>query len=431
MNEKLRVVCLVLATLTSTTFARPAAEADELLNFLNGMQEFMTGQKNSDKPFYDKLVTCIKRTDDHLYESVNAQWKGLKAYAAAGGSPGDPWYKCDSDVLPHKIWFERNCTVEKYGNLPVWEPCNYASNIAYYHTVIEQCAKETWSFPSDSVNTIIKSYASLGAGSSFMHMSNTNVGGVSDVRVNDLIGYIAFHEAMKGLNTEGSILNELSYKERTKPVSQIVDDWMMMYINDPAEKWGPGLSQADIASLPLSMCGFFSGALSMVLDDNITEIVVSGLLNFFHAFTDRPELKDICVDKFLPALNNATKHFRPLPLEDRVKFGKNLVGTAAKLLFAFLWQEQVITSPIVFNSRVNKIGAFLQPMFNKFVTGNIASFKYSNPSFVSGKNFYAGQSRCSKFDPHAKWHLQTAIALTDFVFLADEMHQLFVKHQTH
>jgi len=431
MTGNLGTIFVILAALTATSYARPTeAETDELFKFLDGMQEFMTGEKFSDNDFYNKLVTCIKKTDDHLYQSVNAQWSGLKAYANAGGNGGsDPWYDCNSDILPHKVWFERNCTVEKYGNIPIWEPCNYASNIAYYHTVIEHCAKQTWSMPPESVNAIIKSYASLGAGSSFMHMSETMVGGISDVRVNDLIGYIAFTEAMKGLKAKGSILHQLSDKDRTKDVSQVVDDLMMMYINEPAKKWGNGLNQADIASLPLSMCGFFSSALSMVLPDDITDIVVSGLLEFFHAFTDRPELKEICVDKFLPAIRDATKDFRPLPLEERVEFGRNLVGTLVKLLYAFVWQEQVITSPIVFKPQVNQIGAILQPLLNNFVTNNIGLFKYSDPEFGSGKNFYAGQARCDKFDPHSKWHLQTAIALTDFIFLADEMHMLFVKHQ--
>ena len=70
---------------------------------------------------------------------------------------------------------------------------------------------------------------------------------------------------------------------RTRPAEQVVDDWMMMYIDEPTSKWGSGLSNADIASLPLSMCGFFSGALSLVLPEDIVEILVTSLLELFHA----------------------------------------------------------------------------------------------------------------------------------------------------
>merc|ERR1712168_1418968 len=226
------------STSKATTPSQPTpkpTQKDELYNFLNGIQQFMTGQDHYvDDRLYNDLTACIKKVDANLYTSVNAQWTGLKGYAQTHGhQPMDNWYPSDSDTKPHQTWSERNCTVQKYGNIPIWEPCNYASNLAYYHTVVEQCAKKTWNMPKDSVNTIIKAYASLGAGSSFMHMSETTTGGISDVRVNDLIGYVAFVEVMKALKPEGSILHELSNTTRAKSVDTIVDEFMMMYINDP------------------------------------------------------------------------------------------------------------------------------------------------------------------------------------------------------
>ena len=65
-----------------------------------------------------------------------------------------------------------------------------------------------------TVNTIIKGYASLGAGSSFMHMSETIIGGVSDVRVNDLIGYVVFSQAMKSLKVNSTVIHQLSKVQR-------------------------------------------------------------------------------------------------------------------------------------------------------------------------------------------------------------------------
>ena len=61
-----------------------------------------------------------------------------------------------------------------------------------------------------SVKTIIKAYASLAAGSSFWHVSETSDGHTCDFRVNDLIGYAGFNLAMRALNTTGSVLHELS-----------------------------------------------------------------------------------------------------------------------------------------------------------------------------------------------------------------------------
>ena len=98
----------------------------------------------------------------------------------------------------------------------------------------------------------------------------------------------------------------------------------------------------------------------------------------------------------------------------------------------FILQEQVLTpdtAPFVINPKVDELGSFLLPLLNNFVSTDIETFKYSDPDFVKGNNFYPGLENC-KWDPHAKWHLQTSIALTDFIFLSDQMHQLFVKHQS-
>jgi len=423
------LIALFVGATATVTSAKPE-NPDELYSFLNGIQQLMTGEEHVDEQLYNKLVQCIKKTDESLYKSVNAQWIGLKGYAKSRGTPIiDNWYPCDSPTKPKQWWFERNCTDQQYGNIPIWEPCNYASNVAYYHTVVEQCARETWSLPSQSVNTIIKAYASLGAGSSFMHMSETNIGGISDVRVNDLIGYVAYHEMMKILNVDNPILKELSEKPRSKPADQLVDDFMMMYINDPVEKWGPELTNGDMASLELSMCGFFAGALNMVFDDPIVDKIVNALLKLFHTYTDKPELK-LCVEKFLPEFRNATADLRPLSLFQKIYFGRNLVGTAAKLLYAFVWQERIFPTngalqTIILDPMVNEYGSMFLPTFNSWISWLEAkNMAYSDPNFGTGKNFYPGENIDCKWDPHAKWHMQTSIALTDFIFFADQFHGL-------
>ena len=44
-------------------------------------------------------------------------------------------------------FLEHNCTVQEYGSIPIWEPCNYASNVCYYHAFVEICHHEGWSMP--------------------------------------------------------------------------------------------------------------------------------------------------------------------------------------------------------------------------------------------------------------------------------------------
>ena len=79
---------------------------DELHDFLDGIQRFMTGREFTDNDFYDKLEACIKKTDDRLLDSVNAQWIGLKGYANnQGNPPSDHWYPCDSEIKPGQVSF--------------------------------------------------------------------------------------------------------------------------------------------------------------------------------------------------------------------------------------------------------------------------------------------------------------------------------------
>ena len=65
------------------------------------------------------------------------------------------------------------------------------------------------------VKAIAKAFASLGVGSCFMHGSNTDVGIASDIRVDDLFGWIVYQEGVKNLPTDKpSIIYELSLEPR-------------------------------------------------------------------------------------------------------------------------------------------------------------------------------------------------------------------------
>ena len=117
------------------------------------------------------------------------------------------------------------------------QPCNYVSNIAYYQGVVELCSKSNWSMPMKSgvpllvidwdtifmiglynysiiVNLIKKAYASWGAGSADFHGSATHIGKREDSSVNNLLAYAIFHEMIKPLASNDSVINELSNQTR-------------------------------------------------------------------------------------------------------------------------------------------------------------------------------------------------------------------------
>jgi hypothetical protein len=78
----------------------------------------------------------------------------------------------------------------------------------------------------------------------------------------------------------------------------------------------------------------------------------------------------------------------------------------------------------------------------------MTTFSYTSDQFIEGINLYPGQVSlefvlrqisvihklsilqdwCAVASPHAKWHLETSIALVDFVFLAEELNKIFLAH---
>jgi len=395
---------------------------DELQDSLNGMQNLLTGENEYDPEFYAELVECLESVDPKLLESVNAQWTGFKDYAASGGNPPeDVWKNCSSDLQ----WFEVNCTVQEYGQIPIWEPCNYASNMAYYHTVTELCArkKETWSMPEESVRAIKKAFASLGVGSCFLHGSNTTVGEYSDVRVNDLFGWIVYQEGIRNLPTEkSSVIYELSLTPRNMSAIAVVDYLMNAYIDEPVKDWGVILKDADFPTLARCMSGMFTTIFTLLLPPEIVETLVPILIDFFGWIFDEGT-KEFILDHYLPEIQNATAHMLPLSEEEKSKLTGNVIGTLLKLGYAFLWQEQAVPLEILLKPKINEIGTMLLPTVNEFATG-LTTFEHSSPDFQHGINFFPGQGWCNPVNSHSKWHLETGIALPDLAFLFDEIHRL-------
>ena len=58
--------------------------------------------------------------------------QGMHQFWVSGGQQGDTWRRCGEG----ERWFEHNCTVQPGLGWHIWEPCNYASNLAYDRLVL-------------------------------------------------------------------------------------------------------------------------------------------------------------------------------------------------------------------------------------------------------------------------------------------------------
>ena len=126
------------------------------------------------------MVSSLVRFDPELFESQENAWRGVLSYYQHGGQPGDPWGGNPSSFR------ERNTTFVPLADnqyLKIFETCNFASNLAYYHMNLALARYNNWVLPAAVVRALAQSSAALALGSAFYHGSHTRLGGEADTRL--------------------------------------------------------------------------------------------------------------------------------------------------------------------------------------------------------------------------------------------------------
>ena len=73
------------------------------------------------------------------------------------------------------------------------EPCNYISNIAYYHGVLKLCDyADEWSVDENMQYDAVIAMSLMATGSFFMHSSFTSVGRMMDEHMIGLVAYLSY-----------------------------------------------------------------------------------------------------------------------------------------------------------------------------------------------------------------------------------------------
>ena len=145
-----------------------------------------------------------------LTHTMDMAWAGMRDFWNTRGTETDTWYRvmfkntslhhqcvarheCSSlslTPLSSSGWFENNCTRQQPVEMDIWEPCNYASNLAYDRLMVEMCLQQDWAFDSHTVSKIAQAFSVNTFGSAFMHGSNTHLGAAQDTRSNDIFPFI-------------------------------------------------------------------------------------------------------------------------------------------------------------------------------------------------------------------------------------------------
>jgi len=128
----------------------------------------------------------------------------------------------------------------------IYEPCNYASNLAYYHSATRICDYPDWTADDAQINGQKRAFATLAMGSAMWHGSHTYVGYSFDNNMIAVISYLAHQSSVVGLPSNSSILHELSPTPRSKSGLNVSEDLVNMFSEKPVGEWAEVLDNADL-----------------------------------------------------------------------------------------------------------------------------------------------------------------------------------------
>lgn len=131
-------------------------------------------------------------------------------------------------------------------NMFVVEPCNYASNVAYYRAVKKICDYKDWKSSREDKVNIKRLFAGMASGSMFMHSSFTSVGGTMDTHLISGIAYAAYLMGIEHMPKKTTYLKYLTSKPRKKNITKVVDEITDSFIHMSVPNWKRYLDHMDI-----------------------------------------------------------------------------------------------------------------------------------------------------------------------------------------
>ena len=201
---------------------------------LNAMQQLMTGgSEYFDPAFLNELKDCWDETDPDLREASNGAWQGIIDYFDNDGYDSDSWGSVNGS------WYEYNPRTQDFHNMIIYEPCNYASNMAYYHGATEMCYnKNKLSMSRESYVAMIQSFSFLAYGSSLMHGSNTRLGDLDGLMIR-VLAYVIYQASIENLRDLGAspIITDLKSTNRALDGVQTARSMSDMFLNMPVDQW--------------------------------------------------------------------------------------------------------------------------------------------------------------------------------------------------
>ena len=226
-------------------------------------------------------------------------WQGMIDYFETNGSGEDTW----GNIKANASWFENNATAQDNG-IVIYEPCNYASNVAYYHDATEMCQQRgKLHISEEAITAIIQSFSFLASGSAFMHGSCTQCGQAFDVKMISILSYTAHQASIENLISLGpsscvitdlnSTCHELSGIEMANSISN-------MALTMPVTEWEYHIENIDVPDFFITFGGLLSSAFTLAFEDDLVDALAPFLMDLLSM---PEELQDFILDEYIPEVS--------------------------------------------------------------------------------------------------------------------------------
>ncbi|KAF2352050.1 hypothetical protein FHG87_017196, partial [Trinorchestia longiramus] len=381
---------------------------------LDDMHKMMDGNSAGiDREFYGKIQQCFQTFDD-LGAWQNEAWQGMIDFWELRNTPeGETW-----GVF--KAFLEKNATVTPILGMEIQQPCNYASNMVFYHVFNELCDRKqngkSFNLPTKYVNLLAKAVASIAFSSSFYHGTDTVLGDQQDIAGIVMFVYSIHQALVEKLPTTSSVVRQLSSTQRPLSSAELMESHIEMHQSTPVQKWNSHTEALDLPPMRLVFAGVIATLLTAI-SETVVDMALPSLLGAFNVTeTDTQFLNE----KFIPEIKNAFSGVR-LTSKQRSQVARITLAFLLKQLYAFFWQETFFINPLTPHPLVNSIGPKQLSKVNK-VANYINGFEYFNQNLQAGRDVYPGEGSCNKRIPHAKWHIESALGLLDLVYVTDEVY---------
>ena len=380
---------------------------------LDAMQSLMTVNGSTfSQVAFSQINTDMNLFDGNLATTHNAAWQGMVNYWQIGGANGDNWGSQNG-------FRETNITTINVNNMTIYEPCNYASSVAYYYTIFGIYKRKLngpqFNIPSKYVKALVQAFSSLAFSSAMMHGSRTALGAQLYKTNLNIVAYILHQAMLSPLPTNSSIIKDLSLTEVANSSDQWAQIIQNMYLKLPPSSWQGfaynSTSVPDYGNVFVAVLATAFSFISASLPVNVTTLASSAGLN--------SSVLSFFANSYVPAIRNYTANITltPAVLLNLV----SMQSTIFQLLQTLFQQSGRVDNPASesFESQHNM--ELLQLPNVKDVSSRFGIDSFSS-IFQTGVDVFPGAYWCATKYPFSATQVALATAMLNLVYLADNVY---------